>query len=397
MRKMIVNGVVAILAVAGLAVPSHGQLEPGEFFKRLDANADGRLTKEELPERARQNFERIDRDGDGFISREEHEEVAKRFREAAPGGKRPGGPGGGAPPMPEGVKLEADLPYAGTDNLRQRLDLLLPETPKGGKLPVVVFIHGGGWQNGDKTGGRRQVSDLVASGEFAGVSVGYRLTDEARFPEQAYDCKAAIRWIRANAEKYGLDPDKIAVWGSSAGGHLVSLLGTSGDLKELEGDLGPNKGISSRVTCVVNYYGPSDLLTMGAQSKPGGRISHDAPDSPEAKLVGGALQENKDKAKAASPITYVSKDDPPFLNVHGDADPVVPYAQSEALHAALKKAGVSSTLVTVEGGGHGQGFPPEAKEIVKKFLRHQLRGEAGEFPDQKIPAMEGGPPGKRGP
>ncbi|MCC6356753.1 MAG: alpha/beta hydrolase fold domain-containing protein [Verrucomicrobiae bacterium] len=387
-------GLGCVLAVVALAAPLRGQPSPEEFFKRLDANGDGKLSREEIPERARQNFERMDRDKDGSISREEHEEVARRFREAAPGGKRP--EGGRPPAMPPGVKLEADIPYAGTDNPRQRLDLLVPEAPKGGKLPVVVFIHGGGWQNGDKTGGRRQVADLVASGEFAGVSVGYRLTDEAQFPQQIYDCKAAIRWIRANAEKRGLDPDKIAVWGSSAGGHLVSLLGTSGDVKELEGELGPNNGASSRVSCVVNFYGPSELLTMGAQSKPGGRISHDAPDSPEAKLVGGALQENKEKAKAASPITHVSKDDPPFLHIHGDADPVVPYAQSEALHEALKKVGVASALVTVEGGGHGQGFPPETREIVTRFLRHQLRGEAGETPDQKIAAAQGGPGGKRG-
>lgn len=396
MGRTFVSRIGVIVVALGLTGPCFGQPAPGDFFKRLDANGDGKLTKEELPERARQNFERIDRDKDGFISLEEHEEVAKRFREAAPGGKRPGGPGGGAPPLPEGVKLEADLPYAGTENPRQKLDLLLPAEPKGGKLPVVAFIHGGGWQNGDKTSGRRNVADLVASGDFAGVSVGYRLTDEAQFPQQIFDCKAAIRWIRANAEKYGLDPDKIAVWGGSAGGHLVSLLGTSGDVKELEGDLGPHPGASSRVSCVVNFYGPSDLLTMGAQSGSGGRINHDAPDSPEAKLVGGALQENKEKAKAASPITYVSKDDPPFLNVHGTADAVVPYAQSEALHAALKDVGVTSVLITVEGGGHGQGFPPDARQIVEKFLRHQLRGEAGELSDQKIAAAEGGPPGKRG-
>jgi acetyl esterase/lipase len=382
----------ALLMAAGLTAPAFGQPDPGDMFKRMDSNGDGKLSREELPERARPNFDRVDRDKDGSISREEHEAFVGRAREGAPGGRRPGG---GAPPMPPGVKLEADLPYAATDNPRQKLDLLLPSEPKGAKLPVVVFIHGGGWQNGDKTGGRRQVADLVATGEFAGVSVGYRLTNEAQFPQQIYDCKAAIRWIRANAEKYGLDPDKIAVWGSSAGGHLVSLLGTSGDVKELEGDIGPNTAVSSRVTCVVNYYGPSDLLTMGAQGGSHARMNHDAPDSPEAKLVGGALQENKDKAKAASPITYVSKDDPPFLQVHGNADPVVPYAQSEALHAALKKVGVASTLVTVEGGGHGQGFPAEAKEIVARFLRHELRGEPGQFPDQTIQAAESGPAAKR--
>jgi acetyl esterase/lipase len=369
---------MAAMAMAGITAVAWGQMDPAAMFQRLDANGDGKLAPGEMPERMRQNFEKVDADKDGFVSKEEHGAVLRRMR--------PGSPGGGGSPLPSGVKLQADIPYAGTDNPRQKLDLLLPETPKDGKLPVVVFIHGGGWQGGDKTGGRRNVADLVAGGDFAGVSVGYRLTDEAQFPQQSYDCKAAIRWIRANAEKYGLDPDKIAVWGSSAGGHLVALLGTSGGVKELEGDLGPHTGTSSRVSCVVNYFGPSNFLTMGAQSAPGGRIDHDAPDSPEAKLVGGALQENKEKAEAASPIAYVSKDDPPFLNVHGTADPVVPFAQSETLHAALKKAGVDSTLITVEGGGHGQGFPPVVREIVEKFLRHQLRGEKETVSDRTIPA-----------
>lgn len=363
------------------------QPSPDELFKRADADKNGKLTREELPERARPNFERMDRDGDGFLSLEEFAEVAKRLR---PASNQAGEAAGGAA-LPENIKLVKDLAYAGTENPRQKIDLLLPAKPKSDRLPVVVFIHGGGWQNGDKTGGRRQVADLVAGGDLAGASVGYRLTDEAQFPQQAFDCKAAIRYIRANASNYGLDPGKIAVWGSSAGGHLVSLLGTSGDVKELEGALGPHAGVSSRVSCVVNFYGPCELLTMGAQSKPGGRLDHDASDSPESKLVGGALQERKTQARSASPITWVSADDPPFLHIHGDSDPVVPYAQSMAFHAALQKDGVSSTLVTVEGGGHGQGFPPQTREWVKKFLRKQLLGEPAELVDQKLKAAA--PPG----
>lgn len=389
MKKM---ALAVSVGTAILAASALGQPTPGEMFKRWDTNGDGKLSREELPERLRQNFGRVDRNADGFISMEEHETVLRGLREKG----RAGRPAGEVEPaLPQGVKLEADIPYAGTENPRQRLDLLLPAEPKAGKLPVVVFIHGGGWQGGSKVSGRQRVSGLVAGGEFAGASVGYRLTDEAQFPQQIHDCKAAIRWIRANADKYGMDPDRIAVWGSSAGGHLVALLGTSGDVAALEGDLGENKDVSSRVSCVVNYFGPSDFTVMAAQGGKGARINHDAADSPEGKLIGGPLQENRDKAKAASPITYVSKDDPPFLNIHGDADPVVPYHQSEKLHEALKQAGVSSTLITVEGGGHGQGFPPEISEIVAQFLRHHLRGAAGEFSDKKVPANEGGPEAKR--
>jgi acetyl esterase/lipase len=235
-------------------------------------------------------------------------------------------PGAAQPPgsrLPEAVKLEADIPYAGTDNPRQRLNLLLPKTPKDDRpLPVIVHIHGGAWLGGDRAGGHGRLASYVAGGEYAGVAVGYRLTREATWPAQIHDCKAAIRWIRANAKKHNLDPDKIGVIGESAGGHLVAMLGTSGGVKELEGNLGAHKEVSSRVQCVVDEFGPAELLAMQGA---GGRMDHDGPNSPEGKLVGGRVSEKKDVAIAASPVTHVSADDPPFLIIHGNKDPIVPY------------------------------------------------------------------------
>jgi acetyl esterase/lipase len=260
------------------------------------------------------------------------------------------------------------LPYAGTDNPRQTLDLYLPKARKDDKqLPVVVFIHGGAWQAGDKRGGYRMIASLVESGNYIGVSVGYRLTGEAIWPAQIHDCKAAIRWLRANAEKYKLDPNKIGVTGTSAGGHLVAMLGTTGDVPELEGTLGDHLNESSRVQCVVDQFGPTDLLAMGG--------SHNNPNSPESRLVGGAVQEMQKVAREASATTHVSPDAPPFLLIHGTNDRTVPFNQSELLHDALKKAGVESTLVPVEGGGHG-GFPPqELADRLRQFFDKHLRGK----------------------
>ena len=147
------------------------------------------------------------------------------------------------------------------------------------------------------------------------ASINYRLSQHAVFPAQIEDCKAAIRWLRANAAKYHLDPDHIGVWGASAGGHLVAMLGTTGGVKELEGK-GGNLDQSSRVQCVVDWFGPTDLATMGG--------SHDNPASPDRQLIGGPVQENKEKARKASPLTYVSKDSAPFLIMHGDKDNMVP-------------------------------------------------------------------------
>lgn len=352
---------------------------PASPFERWDANGDGKLVREELPEPLRRNFERIDTNSDGFISKEEDEAV----RKSRSGGERPKGtvadPRSGR--VPEGVKKIADLDYAGTGNPRQALDLYLPEKPASeGPLPVVVFIHGGGWQNGDKSGGGGRVAPLVATGRFAGVSIGYRLSGESQWPAQIHDCKAAIRWIKAHASEHGLDPERIAVWGSSAGGHLVAMLGVSDGVAELEGTIGAHTDRNARVNCVVDFFGPADLLTMGGK--------HDDAASPESKLIGGAVQENPDKARSASPVTHVTADDAPFLIVHGDQDPAVPHDQSVALEKKLEAAGVPVILITVEGGEHGKKFGPSVEKAVTAYLGQQLIGEPGAVADGAVKAGE---------
>ena len=289
----------------------------------------------------------------------------------------------GPPRVPDAVRLEADISYADSDHPRQRLDLLLPRKPASDKpLPVVAFIHGGAWLGGDKRGGWGNVTSYVVSGQYAGVSIGYRLSQDAKWPAQIHDCKAAIRWLRGNAKKYNLDPERIGVWGASAGGHLVAMLGTSGDVKDLEGTLGKHADLSSRVQCVVDYFGPSDFLTIGKYPS---KLAHDAADSPEAKLIGGAIAERQDAARNASPVTFATKDDPPFLILHGDKDDVVPYNQSERMDEALKKAGASSVLVKVEGAGHGFGGE-EINRRVRQFFDKHLRGVEATISDAPIAA-----------
>ena len=359
-----------LLACAALLAGARSAAQPDDDpFDRWNRDGNGSLSAEELPGPARRNFARVDADGDGAVSREEH----RAFR-----GRR------GDRDADRGVRVERDVPYAGTDNPRQRLDIYLPETRRGADpLPVVVFIHGGAWLQGDKSAGRGHLAPLVAGGEYAGVSVGYRLSGEAIWPAQIHDCKAAVRWVRANAGKYGWDAKRIAVMGTSAGGHLVAMLGAGGDVEELEGDLGEHDDASSRVRCVVDYFGPAELLAMGQAAS---RMDHDSPDSPESRLVGGAIQEHKDAARSASPVTHVTKDDPPFLIIHGSDDPLVPYDQSVRLHEALTAAGVDSTLVKVEGGGHGGFGTREPEARVRRFLDRHLRGQEVEVSEEPIPA-----------
>ncbi len=268
--------------------------------------------------------------------------------------------------LPADTKSETNLAYG--EHERQKLDLFIPksETP----LPLIIWIHGGAWQNGSKDGNNPAMSFLAKG--YAVASINYRLSQHAIYPAQIQDCKAAVRYLRANAKKFNLKPDAFGVWGASAGGHLVALLGTTIGNQELEGD-GKHLDVSSKVQAVCDWFGPTDLLTMNKQATIKGPIDHDSPKSPESKLIGGPVQENKEKTLKANPLHYVSKNAAPFLIFHGDKDPLVPLPQSETFRDAMKKAGVECELVVIKDAGHG-GKDFTSTENLKKteafFDRH---------------------------
>jgi acetyl esterase/lipase len=371
MRFSAFVNILAAFVVIALASQVSGQ-QTSDRFGRWDANKDGKVTREEMPAWFKDSFDEIDTNKDGAITPDEEQ----KFRPTNP----QGGPNA---QIPNAVRSIPELPYAATDNPKQRLDLYLPKSPKGDKpLPLVVFVHGGAWRVGDKRTSYFQVAPFLQSGEYAAACISYRLVPEAIWPAQIYDCKAAIRWLRANAKDYNLDPDKIGVMGTSSGGHLVALLGTSGDVAELEGKLGENPKTSSRVNCVVDQFGHSDFLALG------GAGAND-PTSPIGGLLGGGVQDKKDAARESSPITYVSKDDPPFLIIHGTNDPAIPFKQSEILLEGLKKAGVDATLVPVTGGGHGDFGTQEVPNRAKTFFDKHLRGQDVTVSAESIKA---GPP-----
>lgn len=250
-----------------------------------------------------------------------------------------------------------DVPYA--SNRAHKLDIYLPTRASTVAVPVIVFIHGGAWRARDKSdsGAMR----AYTSAGFAGVSINYRLSGDAIWPAQIHDAKAAIRWVRANASKYGFDSDRISVMGRSAGAHLALLLATTGT--ELEGSVGRNLRTSSEVRCVANLFGPTDLEAMIGTSH--GRLG-----SPESDLLGAALNDSRDLAREASPVTYITADDPPVFTMHGTADNRVPVSQAKSLHRKLVAAGVWSRLVLVPDGGHG-GWPADGE--VVRFLGNKCK------------------------
>jgi acetyl esterase/lipase len=199
--------------------------------------------------------------------------------------------------VPAGVQVIRNIPYATVNDKILRLDIYRPQKIKS-KLPVIVWLYGGGWRFGHKT---PCPIARYATQDVAVVSINYRLDDVAVFPAQIFDCKSAIRWLRANAGQYELDTNHIGVFGISAGAHLAALLGTTAGNPKMEGDVGDNLNFSSAVQCVCAFYPPTDLNRLVADPK-----ARDNPGGMVARLIGGAVSEQVEKANFASPIFYVS-------------------------------------------------------------------------------------------
>lgn len=225
------------------------------------------------------------------------------------------------------------------------LDMLCPSPLPTSPAPVVIYLHGGGWAEGERSSGLYPwLNPLLAAHGFLTVSVTYRLSRFAPFPAQIYDVKAAVRWLRAHAREYHINPDRIGVWGDSAGGHLAALLGVTADLPDLEGDCG-SAGYSSRVQAVVTRCAPYDFLS------PGGQLINDAP-SPVTQLFAGTASEREDLMRKASPLSHVCPGAPPFHIVHGTRDETVPFEQAEHFTQALKAAGNEVDFLPLAGAYH---------------------------------------------
>lgn len=287
--------------------------------------------------------------------------------------------------IPAGVQLLSDLPFATVphaakpDDLGSNvkddellLDLYLPEKRQG-RLPLVIWIHGGSWVEGSK---KYCQGAWLATRGYAVASINYRLSLQAPFPAQIYDCKAAVRWLRAHADDYQLDAGHFGVYGESAGGYLAALLGTTENDKTLEGELGAHRNVSSSVQAVCERYGTTDFTraedAMAATTDPKIRFFQVLV---LQKLLGVAVNDPgfAERARLASPLTYVGKNAAPFLILHGAKDALVPLQQSELLDAALRKSGVPSTLQVIPGAGHG--FVPNAEQNrgIQEFFDRYLK------------------------
>ena len=243
---------------------------------------------------------------------------------------------------PAEIVFEKNIEYSNPDGQHLQLNMARPKNAKG-PLPCVVCIHGGGFRAGKRDGYDGLIQNLARNG-FAAVTVSYRLAPKYQFPAAVHDTKAAVRWVRANAAKYGIDPDRIGVTGGSAGGHLAQFLGVTPGVAEFEGD-GGNPNVSSHVKCVVNVYGPSDFTKSYGKSVDAAEVL--------PLFLGGNLQTALPAHIRSSPLNWVTPNAAPTLCIHGTEDKYVAHEQAVWMIDRLKASGVEAQLLTLQGAGHG--------------------------------------------
>jgi acetyl esterase/lipase len=279
------------------------------------------------------------------------------FAQVPPAAQAPApgsGPGGRLPqgPPPAYTNLDYAPPQPATSN-GHKLDLYLPAGAKG-PWPVVIWTGGSAWMadTGKRTAGALAIQLNPAGYAVAGVSI--RSSSQVRFPGQLHDIKAAIRWLRANAASYNLDPKHIGIMGDSSGGWTAAMAAVTGDAPEMEGSVGTT-GVSSQVQAAVAFYPPTNFLTMDAWAlqRCDAARCHDSEQSPESRLVGCAIQSCPDKVQAANPLRYISDADPPIMILHGNSDPLVPHNQGELLYMALNKACHEAIFISLPKAPHG--------------------------------------------
>jgi acetyl esterase/lipase len=268
-----------------------------------------------------------------------------------------------AQPSPRATPTVRDIVYATTDSASRPghlLDLYLPSDATH-STPVVIFSSGSAWlANNGRDGAPIYAAQLEKLG-YAVAGVAVRTSGQTKFPGQLHDVKAAIRFLRANAAKYNLDPNHIGIAGESSGGWLASMAAVTGDVPELEGNLGTT-GVSSAVQAAIAYYPPTDFLQMDrwalrpcdpkAGLRPLGPFCHDGPGSPESMLIGCAIQSCAELTQRANPVHYISKADPPIMIIHGASDALVPHAQGELFYQALNKACHDAVFISLPVAGH---------------------------------------------
>ena len=330
-------------------------------FSSLDINGDNALTAEEFIGHDIEIFQEIDKKFDGRLTKKEYAnyktEQLKLLKQKSY--------------IPEGAIVYEDIPYTENPHQRQYLDLYKPANSDPSiALPLVIWVHGGSWRKGSRIYLGQQAK-LLDKG-FAVASINYRLSYQAPYPAQIHDCKAALRYLRKHAQGFGIDADKIGLWGASAGGHLVALMGTTGDNPDYEGDVGV-KNVSTKVQAVNVWYGPVDMFKMYDMLKSKKNVDVRPYKFPIPKLFDGMPDKKSDLIRHGSPAFQVDKDTPPFSIMHAAGDRIVPLEQSEILKAALDGHNVENELHVIDINEHSFFRGKNEQDKVHDFFERTLK------------------------